>query len=63
MHGSNYRTLWKRRNYCNSKMVPGSQGVGGKEGGIGGTQGILQAVRQMPMTLSAKAHGMHNTAE
>lgn len=32
-----------------------------KAGGTGGTRRILQAVKQLPLTLSAKAHGIDNT--
>ena len=30
VYGHSYRTFWKRRNYCNSRKVTGSQRVGGK---------------------------------
>ena len=42
---SNYMTFWKKENYGDSKKISGFQGLGGKEGKIGGAQMIFRALK------------------
>ena len=52
LYDSNYMTFWKRQNCGDSKKTSGFQGLGGKEGWVGGAQRTFRAVKLLCMILS-----------
>lgn len=58
LYDSNYMTLWKRKNYGDSKKIvkSGCQAFRWREGQVGGAQGNIKAVQLYCMMLCSQVH-------
>ena len=59
MYDSNYTTFWKRQNCGDSKKISGCQGLGSREGCIGGSQRNFKAVNYSVLTIEVQIHRMY----